>query len=41
MILSTTAILFNEVSAGKPGNILGGSVLQGWPDAFAKGIEGG
>lgn len=41
MLSNTNAILFNEVSAGKPGNSLGGSVLQGWPHAFAKGIEGG
>ena len=32
------AIVLNEISTGEPRNVLGGSMQQGWPDAF--GIEG-
>lgn len=41
VIWSTNTLLFNEGSTQEPGTVPGGSVLQGWPDAFAKGMEGG
>lgn len=36
VILNLNVILINEISAGKPRNVLDGSMQPGWPDAFGK-----